>query len=155
MWFFLKFHNLVTPRLIEPTFYRRESAKQVIHIVEETCLINSGWLHQDARSLIWRGENSAIKNLSCLWGLQGIDWVLTSNALSVIHNIRLLRPLTFSFQPFKCQVSTLAKALFNWSAQYGVVFSCLDEKGVHLTFIIQTFNSVFMLNSWIFFVMAL
>jgi hypothetical protein len=103
-----------------------------IHVVEETCLINSVWLHQDIRSLIWTGENAAIKNLSRLWGLQGMDWVLTSNALSVIHNIRLLRPLTFSFQPFKCQASTLAKALFNSSAHYGVVFYCLDEKGVHL-----------------------
>ena len=129
---FLKFVISLHYYLLWTNFLQRRVCKQVIHVVIEISLLNSGRLHHDAWSLGWRGENAATKNLCPFLGLLGMDWVSTSSALSVIYKIRLLRPLTLSFQPFKFQVSAVAKALFSSSAHYGAVFSCLDEKDVHL-----------------------
>lgn len=37
------------------------------------------------------------------------------------------------YGPFKCQVSAASKALFNLNANFGTLFSHLDEGGVHLS----------------------
>jgi hypothetical protein len=47
--------------------------------------------------------------------------------------VSLLKLLTFSVWPIKCQVSAVAIALFNLNAQCKTMFSLLEKKDVHLT----------------------
>ena len=52
--------------------------------------------------------------------------------LKMGHSSFLSNLLTFSVQPFKCQVSAAATALFNLNTHSGTMFSLLDKRDVHL-----------------------
>jgi len=50
----------------------------------------------------------------------------------MMHGQQNVKSLTFIVQPFKCQVSAAAIAVFNFNIHCGTVFSLVNAKGVNL-----------------------